>query len=169
MSDLIEFLRARLDEDALWATEASRRNDGPAVESGVHWQWEDADDKVCQPAPDTEAYIADGLTTVSLRSREEWPSRVGNLPQFAISTAEEVPTAVGAHIIRHDPARVLREVEAKRAVLAQYESAREQVRHPVSAENRAAARVAQGELEDVLRLLAAVYADHPDYREEWRP
>lgn len=155
MDDLVAFLRARLAEDALWATEASRRNDGRAVESGVHWQWEDADDKVCQPAPDTEAYIADGLTTVSLRSREEWPSRVGNLPQFAISSAEEVPTTVGAHIIRHDPARVLREVEAKRKVVDRYAWLRE---HGDT-----------GDARWVLPLLAAVYADHPDYRPEWAP
>lgn len=74
-----------------------------------------------------------------------------------------------AHIARHDPARVLREVEAKRGVVRQYEGVREQARHPVSADNRMRARVAQGELGDVLRLLALPYADHPDHRSEWRP
>jgi hypothetical protein len=39
----------------------------------------------------------------------------------------------------------------------------------VSAENRRAARVEQGALEDVMRLLAMPYADRPGYREEWRP
>lgn len=73
------------------------------------------------------------------------------------------------HAERHDPARVLREVDAKRGVLRQYEAVREQVRNPVSAENRRAARIAQGELEDVLRLLAVPYSDRPGYDGAWRP
>jgi hypothetical protein len=66
-------------------------------------------------------------------------------------------------------ARVLREIDAKRGVLRQYEEVRQQVRHPVSAENRMRARVEQGALEDVLRLLVLPYADRPGCREEWRP
>lgn len=53
------------------------------------------------------------------------------------------------HIARHDPARVLREVEAKRAILDEY-------------------LAAPGWPQDVV-LLAAVYSDHPDYRDEWKP
>lgn len=75
----------------------------------------------------------------------------------------------GLHIARHDPARVLAEVEAKRGVLRQYLDLREQVRNPVSAENRMRARALQGEIGDVLRLLALPYADRPGYRDEWRP
>ena len=65
-------------------------------------------------------------------------------------------------------ARVLREVEAKRAIVRRYE------------------RGAGGELPEwqagrelivaglaillgVLRDLAAVYSDHPDYRQKWKP
>ncbi len=44
-------------------------------------------------------------------------------------------------------ARVLREVEAKRAIVAGWSF----------------------QAESTLRYLATVYADHPDYREEWRP
>jgi hypothetical protein len=73
------------------------------------------------------------------------------------------------HIARHDPARVLREVEAKRRIIDAYEEACERVRNPVTADNRAAARIAQFELEGVVRLLAAAYADRPGYRAEWRP
>jgi hypothetical protein len=54
-----------------------------------------------------------------------------------------------AHICRHDPARVLREVAAKRAILSSYTAAPDWVGR-----------------EDVGHL-AAVYSDHPDYREEW--
>ena len=44
------------------------------------------------------------------------------------------------------PARVFREVEAKRVIVDS---------HVATAA--------------MLRLLAAVYSDHPDYREEWKP
>jgi hypothetical protein len=76
---------------------------------------------------------------------------------------------VAEHVARWDPARVLAEVDAKRRILAQYEDACERVRHPVSAASRSAARVAQFELENVVRLLALLYAGRDGYREEWRP
>ena len=59
-------------------------------------------------------------------------------------------------VMEFDPTRVLAECEAKRRIVALIREA--QVR---------------GMDEDhdpyVLRALAAVYADHPDYRTEWRP
>ncbi|MFI0914186.1 DUF6221 family protein [Streptomyces abikoensis] len=60
--------------------------------------------------------------------------------------------ALAEHIARHDPARVLAEVEARRAILDLYES-------PVQ----------HGVVGQVLRLLSLPYAGHPNYREEWRP
>lgn len=60
------------------------------------------------------------------------------------------------HIARHDPERVLREVEAKRRILAAYENTDR-----------------DGPVMDVptsvILLLALPYADRPGYREEWRP
>ena len=99
--------------------------------------------------------------------RAEWARLMGALPSEPdgltwVEAVEMRGTAL-------DPARVLREVEAKRGVLRQYLDLREQVRNPVSAENRARARALQGELGDVLRLLALPYADRPGYRDEWRP
>ncbi|MCX5335494.1 DUF6221 family protein [Streptomyces sp. NBC_00140] len=119
--ELVDFLRARLDEDALWATEASRRKGEQASPGGVHWHWvtNDSDQEVT-PDPGREANVGeDAEEAVSLRSRETWPtaSGVGDLPQFALY-ADEVPSAVGGHIVRHDPARVLAEVEAKRQLTA---------------------------------------------------
>jgi len=55
--------------------------------------------------------------------------------------------AAAAHFARHDPARVLRECEAKRQLI-------ERVGNPDWAG---------------FRILAMPYADHPDYRQEWRP
>ncbi|MCX4575638.1 DUF6221 family protein [Streptomyces sp. NBC_01571] len=79
------------------------------------------------------------------------------------------------HVERHDPARVLREVEAKRQILALHVPTPHQdegdmwpgcttcswrdemealrVRYPCK----------------TVRLLALPYADRPGYREEWRP
>ncbi len=80
------------------------------------------------------------------------------------------------HIARHDPARVLREVEAKRKILAAYEEAAE---HPFDLpegvhdgrdqweRERDAAVLA--ELDGVVRYLAEVDSDHPDYQQAWRP
>lgn len=55
--------------------------------------------------------------------------------------------------------RALREVEAKRAMVARCQ------RDATDAANGTAYDLAR----EVLGDLAAVYADHPDYREEWRP
>ncbi len=68
----------------------------------------------------------------------------------------------GEHIARHDPARVLAEVDAKRRIL---DAIMEQF-HPDDILNGA-----QGTAEPpwLSRVLALPYADRPGYREEWRP
>lgn len=53
-----------------------------------------------------------------------------------------------------DPARVLRDVEAKRVILDRYERWDEGYGF-------------QSALEIAVSVLAAVYSDHPDYRPEW--
>jgi hypothetical protein len=109
-----------------------------------------------------------------------WQSKsLGRHDQAAIATGGG-PTALiqfdgsraaanGTHVARHDPARVLREIDAKRQLVELH---------------------APGEMKDVdgdvcmacdlrgegpfypcatLRLLALPYADRPGYREEWAP
>lgn len=66
------------------------------------------------------------------------------------------------HIARHDPARVLREVEAKRQLLEMYREAKVYY----DANRSAPAGEAHG-LWTAVRLLALAWADHPDYRAEW--
>ena len=172
MDDLIAFLRflhARLDDDQLWAVEASRRDEGQAQPGGVHWQWvEPETDVAVEPDPSRGPMLTDEAENFrfSLRSVEEFPtSYSGTLPQFAIHTAEEVPAAVAGHIARHDPARVLAEVDAKRRMLA--------IHHPYVPEPDQACLGCAGGIVwtdcPVLRLLALPYASHPDYRAEWRP
>lgn len=61
------------------------------------------------------------------------------------------------HIARHDPARVLRDIAAKRAILDRC------VRWECD-------EMTAGMLiEDVLAHLATAWSGHPDYRDEWRP
>lgn len=72
---------------------------------------------------------------------------------------------VAAHIARHDPARALREVEAKRKRLAAYTAARAAAdKHG----DRYMAGVADG-LAVAVKDDASAWSDHPDYRAEWAP
>lgn len=65
------------------------------------------------------------------------------------------------HIARHDPARVLADVEAKRRIVEEANL------YLCDSGPGCGYRTKHGH--NVLRLLALPYADHPDYREEWRP
>lgn len=72
------------------------------------------------------------------------------------------------HIARHDPARVLAEVAAKRAILTQCAEITEYVSSGGMGAEMSDIRE-RDVLEDVLRLLALPYAEHPGYRSEWAP
>lgn len=61
----------------------------------------------------------------------------------------------------HDPARALREIAAKRFLIDQWADRYSTNPHIVAYEVSDAI--------DVLHALATVYADHPDYRQEWTP
>ncbi|GII86615.1 hypothetical protein Ssi03_46050 [Sphaerisporangium siamense] len=127
MDDLVAFLRARLDEDEQMARAA-----------GGAWQY--------VALPDVISPAGHSLQLDDDRALVD----VGFMEDDALRPAE------AQHIAHHDPARVLREVEAKRRLIEAH------VDHyglvfdhfwPVP----------------VLSLLALPYADHADYREEWRP
>lgn len=125
MSELIEFLRARLDEDQQAAEQAQAE--------ASSWWWNEP---------------------------ESAPER---------------------HIARHKPARVLREVEAKRATLDVHHAARfGGDGHPLNSDCCAVCcwdnpngtgydRAADDWPCTTIRLLALPYSDHSDYREDWRP
>lgn len=68
------------------------------------------------------------------------------------------------HIARWDPARVLAEVDAKRRLLNVYLEADNYYR-----DHRAAPAGELHGLWTAIQLIAAAYAGHPGYREEWRP
>jgi hypothetical protein len=134
--NLIEFLRARLDEDAEVARGASP---GPWSPDAEHYE---------VVAVDGET-VADG---------------------FALSNRQLRATV--DHIARHDPVRVLAEVDAKRRILDEVVDEATGLDMSVDGDRRVGPRDTTTEpyLGTVLlRLLALPYAEHPDYREEWRP
>lgn len=139
MTGIVEFLTARLDED-----EAAIKAMG--VEGTGRWWVGQRFDGSLDPEGSTvfvDVRRSDGLGYIHL----------GTPGMFA------GPTAI--HVARHDPARVLAEVKAKRALLAQ------------AAEMREVASATEAwSLNDyadgIERNLAAPYADHPDYDPAWR-
>jgi hypothetical protein len=126
VEDLVQWLRAQLDEDERIARAATL---GPWVQSG----------------------IGDYGWTVTF-----------GCPGAGVETADtEQGLADASFIAAHNPARVLREIDAKRDLLRVAEGTHE---HHETFTAGVASR-----LEDTLRLFAAAYADRPGYRDEWRP
>lgn len=147
---IVEFLRARLDEDEATARVATP---GP-------WLYSRSEREMTIEG-------ADGHTVAELMVCPDHEGR---------------RLADGLHITGHDPARVLREVEAKRAIVDEYVELRDRCaaawvdysdwlegkpvpeRGPSVSSHDPAIRDA---LSDLLRLLALPYADHPDYDTAW--
>lgn len=150
--DIVDFLNARLDEDEQVARAATARQ--PSIPRDVPrgtWTFDDDEDK----------------------------PRVQGISSGCVYTAQ----AEMIHIARHDPARVLREVEAKRRILARHCKPHEN--SPWGswwAELQDSPQPCIGcgfggacddpwteDINDCPELcdLAAIYSDHPDYRQEW--
>lgn len=119
-ADLLDFLRARLDDDERTA----RAIDDKQEDSG----W--------------------GITTgPSFMPPYELATKFVITPHIAAMVHER---EAAEHIVRHDPARVLREVAAKRAILD------------------ICVNIMGGpDYYEMVAMFADVYSDHPDYRAEW--
>lgn len=150
MSDVVEFLKARLDEDEAMARAAD-------VKQG-----------------DPEWFATHHLGGHTVRSKLD--SRPTARVQDLAGDDERDLTgildgrAVSEHIARHDPARVLREVEAKRQMVDEWESGLARLDdkgRPLHLFDPVQSMLLKSHMR-WLRYLASVYADHPDYREEWR-
>ena len=140
MTDLIAFVSARLDEDEATAR-ACADHDG-------YLEWLDSR---AQASGDHTIRTRPGSRVIARIRRDDVEGNFGRLLD---------PDAVAAFIACHDPAVTLREVEAKRAILNAYactdgNSPRDRDRGRWDA------------LCAAVRYLAAVYSDHPDYRQEW--
>jgi hypothetical protein len=89
----------------------------------------------------------------------------------------DIPVMVGLidfpidqrHIARHDPARVLAECEAKRAAIKAAWGDHLQIEGEWGYGKGSDQLEAENDQPDVVKYLAAVYSDHPDYDEAWRP
>lgn len=155
MSEIVKFLEARLVEDEAVAREAITP-DRP----GTHWEWESTAD---DDDPESPRW---------LRTVEEFPttSGVGDLPGFPLGyDCKAEPSPAMDHIARHDPARVLREVAAKRSVIGKYLWA-DRVRERMEEDDDDVKWewIFKSEaLVEVLRALASVYSDHPDFNPDW--
>lgn len=129
--DIREFITARLDEDEAVARAMN------VIDRG-RWhvlEWYNGE-------------FEDGQT-----ARADLRSRTG-----AITDGGALPRKVGDHIARHDPARALAEVTAKRRRLE---------RHNPGDGLFCGACDDEWPCDDVLND-AAVYADHPDYDPAWK-
>lgn len=142
---LAEFLLARIAEDENVATQAKGRNGADWTASHLDagaWRIEGSKDIGANP----RAYNGD---------RELWDDE----------TALGMHPETAAHIVRHDPARVLAECEAKRRIVEYAQEWRAAFNADRVGFDRMDALLTSTHM---LELLAAPYSDHPDYREEWR-
>jgi hypothetical protein len=138
--DLAAFLRSRLDEDEQIAR---------AVQDGS--------------APWDGQWVADPPHALRTRNGHvlafsTWTTDGRNLP------IDLKPGTVN-HWARHDPARVLAEVDAKRRIIKAHPWRRE----PDWPSGRQCRQCATEHPCNTLRLLALPEAGHPDYRPEWAP
>lgn len=119
MDDLVQWLRAQLDEDERIAKEAG----------GRRGQW-----RLARPLDDAELGDASWLRPPYLK-----------------------------HVERHDPARVLAEIDAKRRILYLAVQLPKVTASTDMFDNNRDAWA------EVLKQLAAPYAGRPGYKPEWRP
>jgi hypothetical protein len=139
---LVEFLNACLDEE------------------------EEAVKLVRQPY---RLYIdGEGVIAEPLIIESPWDDRQGEYEQWS-DGEDRLPNRHTYWTLLYDPARVLREVAAKRALLSIHH-ARNSWGHCMGCGTDSSGSLFMA-IDDcpVLRQLTAVYSDHPDYREEWRP
>lgn len=100
-----------------------------------------------------------------------WPGRLVHACDTDLAGPHRVQVA--EHIARWDPARVLAEGEAKRRIVElhrHYESAIQVERASATLADPIPNTLyaARDALAEMLRLLASVYSEHPDFDPEWR-
>lgn len=103
---------------------------------------------------------------IAIRAAELGPWALGDSPdddpkavyqgEYGSTLIECPRPADAAHVARHDPARVLRDIDAKRQLLDDLVRAAESVGSEWFGDR-------------ALHLLALPFADRPGYRDEWRP
>ena len=152
MTDIAEFIAARLAEDEFAAHTAMRHPaEGPAETWDTERRGTHEPDAVVEP-----------LVRGKPQLRET--GEVATSPRFGVAR----------HIARHDPARALRQVDRDRRVLDRHrpEDIPGTIRIGVGGGDICAGcGVRNGPAAwpcAEVRDLAAVYAEHPDYRPDWK-
>ncbi|MGW4493798.1 DUF6221 family protein [Streptomyces sp. NPDC004376] len=127
---------------------------GPLMDDLVQWLTTqlDEDERIARESGGAawEELPVTGWVHTSPLPATEWQP-----PGYDHHVASVPLPADRVHIVAHDPARVLRETDAKRRIVERYAWLRE---HGDT-----------GDIAWVLPLLALPYADREGYREEWRP
>jgi hypothetical protein len=145
VTTLIEFLEARLAED-----EQIARNASMPLVGGDREVW----------AYDREAFAVRATHgRWNVATRRDDPSD---------SAPISIGDAYGEYIAANQPARVLREVAAKRAILADIVPAMNGADEQINSEwGVGPMDPADYESVELLRLLALPYSDHPDFDPNW--
>ena len=93
-----------------------------------------------------------------------------NWPDYQTYDSDDL-TAANQYLDRFRPLRMLREVAAKRAIVAECESFRETAAMMRDTMTGVGPGVKAGcdVLGDAVQMLAAAWVDHPEYRSEWAP
>lgn len=134
--DLVAFLKARLDEDEQVALAA-------AAGTWLHGT--------------ERSHLVDEV----VYGQSPWGGHIQHVCNVELAGPQGLPSA--AHIARHDPARVLAEVQAKRRIIGRFEETA-----PPYASSRQQ-EIHETLRDEVLEFLALPYASHPGYRAEWSP
>lgn len=73
------------------------------------------------------------------------------------------------HIARHHPARVLADIQAKWLLLTRWTELQARIDAEEDLDKRGCLALTRHGLDMFVYQLGTVYADHPDYRADWRP
>lgn len=149
MEDLVQFLRDRLDE--------KERRARSGYYSETHWE-----------RFTTEAHLKAWHAWREIFPREQWDVAAND------TISEAARDGIRERITAHEADRTadaLADIEAKRRLVdefAQTGSVPDTPERRVSPHWKGDFGYLQG-LARAVHLLASVYADHPDFRAEWRP
>jgi hypothetical protein len=99
--------------------------------------------------------------------REQWSGalNIGDDEDLVLTNDSQV----SRFMERNDPARILAEVEGKRRILDDVLPTMQADEQRIAGEWGVGSAPVREASDDLLSLLALPYADHPDYRDEWRP
>jgi hypothetical protein len=147
MDEMVQWLRVQLDEDERIARAACEY-------ASPEWRVDERNTTVLLWPPEprvAEAERRKGLPVVSDQWRGVDVDSAGN-------------AGLARHMSEHDPARVLREIDAKRQALDHYARI---CGHTKSGDQ--AYVLAEGAVAQQVKIMASGYSHRPGYREEWRP